>query len=64
MDKSRIKSMEDSFWKQIEETAKKHKDVDIILQDYKKLKEQKWSDEFLKGYVSCLSDLCLIKKLQ
>lgn len=59
----RIKAMDEHFWKQLEEQASKDEDLKLLLEYYKTLTTQKtWSEEFLKGYLSCISDLAIIKR--
>jgi hypothetical protein len=60
----RLKSLEDGFLKTVEEAAAKYSDIKILFDDYKKLKEQpRWTEEFLDGYLSCISDLIIVKKM-
>lgn len=62
MNNERIKQLEESANKELNELAQKHPDLKILLDDYNKLLTQKWSKDFLKGYISCINDLSLIKK--
>lgn len=58
MIKDRIKELNDSSIKRLEEYASKYQDIDNLYNDYKKIKEQKYfSDEFCEGYLACISDL-------
>ena len=60
----RIKQLNASFDKRMEEEAKKHPDIKILLDSYKKIKkDSKFSKEFLDGYLSCISDLVYVKKM-
>lgn len=62
MTEEKIKAMEESFFKELETLAKKHKDIRALLETYKNIKEQEtFSEEFLKGYISCISDLRYVK---
>lgn len=60
----RIKQLEDSSKKRFEEAAENYPDIKILWEDYHKLVGQAtWTTEFLDGYLSCISDLIMIKKL-
>jgi hypothetical protein len=60
--------LEDMTIKRMEEAASEYPDIKILWDDFNKLKNQKsgdspmWSDKFLEGYWSCISDLIYIKK--
>lgn len=60
-----LKKMDDSFKKTLQEAADKHPDIAILLSDYNKISKQdgKWTPEFLNGYLACISDLTIIKKM-
>jgi hypothetical protein len=46
-----------------EEAAEKYPDIKILWNDYNKLKTQpQWTEEFLNGYLACISDLIIVKK--
>ena len=57
--------MDESFKKTLQEAADKYPDVAILLSDYNKISKQegKWTKEFLDGYLSCISDLIIVKKM-
>ncbi len=60
----RIKQLEGGFHKKIEEAAKLYPDIKILWDDYNILvKEPRWTAEFLDGYLSCISDLIIVKKI-
>ena len=63
MDQERIKGMEASFEKRLEEAANEHPDIKILLDSYNKIKTQEWSKDFLDGYMSCISDLIYVKRM-
>ena len=64
MDNKRIESMNKSFMATLEQEASKHKDIKILLDDWKSLTNQgSWSKDFLDGYLASISDLILIKKM-
>lgn len=49
--------------KRFEEAAEKYPDIKMLWGDYNKLKTQpQWPEEFLNGYLSCISDLIIVKK--
>ena len=50
--------------KRFDEASEKYPDIKILLDDYEQLiMEPGWSEEFLKGYLSCISDLVIVKKI-
>ena len=60
----RIAQFEKSALDRFEEAADKYPDIKILWDDYNKLKGQaQWGEKFLEGYLSCISDLILIKKI-
>jgi len=62
----RIKQLNLYFFRTLEEAAIKYPDIKILLDDYNKIKDQensRWSKEFIEGYLSCMSDLIIIKKM-
>lgn len=60
----RIEQLKKSEFKRFEEAAAQYPDIKILLEDYERLKGQaRWSAEFLDGYLSCISDLIIIKKM-
>lgn len=64
MDEERKKQLNASFDRRMEEAAAKYPDIKILLSDLEKLKTQpQWSESFLEGYLACISDLVLIKKM-
>lgn len=64
MNSERIKQMQDSAIEDINKEAEKYPDIKILLDDYNTLKNQKsWTQDFLEGYLSCISDLKYIKKM-
>ena len=60
-----LNGMEESFQKALQEAADKHPDIAILLSGYNKISKQegKWTSEFLNGYLACISDLTIIKKM-
>ena len=50
--------------KEMKDFAKRYpKDIGRLYNSYKVLKTQSvWTDEFLKGYLSCIGDLIIIKR--
>lgn len=63
MEAMKIRMLEE-VKKRFEEAAEEYGDVKILYDSYKKLtKQKKWSEEFLEGYLSCISDLIYTKKL-
>lgn len=64
MKKERIDQLKSYFDKEMKEIAKSHPDIEILINDYESLKSNgKHSTEFLEGYMACISDLSIIKKL-
>lgn len=60
----RIKQLENASIKRLEEAAEKYPDIKILLDDYNSLKkEPRWTVEFLDGYLACISDLIIVKKM-
>ncbi len=62
----RIKQLSEATMKMFEESAKKYPDVKILLDDYSILKKEensRFTPEFLDGYLSCISDLIITKKM-
>jgi hypothetical protein len=60
----RIEQFKRADIKRFEEAAAKYPDIKILLEDYERLKAQpNWSAEFLDGYLSCISDLIIVKKM-
>lgn len=58
-----LKKIEEAAKKEMEEFALKYpKDIGLLYSSYTELLKQNWSEEFLKGYLSCISDLIIIKK--
>ena len=65
MDKDRLQKMEEASIKRLEDASEKYPDIKLLFDAYKKLQTQEiWSEEFLKGYLSCISDLVFIKKIK
>jgi len=61
MIEERKEAINKHFMKGLEES--KHEDIRLMVEDYKTLvKQGKHSEEFLKGYLSSISDLSIIKK--
>jgi heme oxygenase len=64
MTPERLDRLNKSAFKTVEEAAEKYKDIKILWEDYKSLeKKGTFSEEFLKGYFSSISDLIIIKKM-
>lgn len=59
-----IKKLEEDSIKELEEFAKKYpKDIGRLYDSYKTLlKQEYWTNDFLKGYLSTIYDLIIIKK--
>ena len=65
MDEERLKKMQETAFKALEEAGEKHPDIKELLKVYKELTTQsRWSKDFLDGYYACISDLNIIKKMQ
>ncbi len=65
MSKDRIESIMNSHTEHLEKMADEYPDVKILLDSYKKLLTQnRWSKDFLDGYLSCISDLTFVKRLK
>ena len=61
----RIEQLKKTELKRFEEAAEKYPDIKLLWNDYHTLKGQaRWSEEFLDGYLSCISDLIIIKKMK
>ena len=58
----RIKSINDHYERELQDSANKHPDIKDLLSEYNAISKQKWSEDFLKGYMACISDLMIIKK--
>lgn len=64
MDEERIKQLNASFNKRMEEAAVQYPDIKMLLESHAALKKQpQWSESFLEGYLACISDLILMKKM-
>ena len=63
--KERMEQLNASHLKNLEENAEKYPDIKKLLDDYKTLQTQeRWTKDFLDGYLSCISDLTFIKRLK
>ena len=64
MDEERIAQLNASFNKRMEEAASQYPDIKILLESHVALKNQpQWSESFLSGYLACISDLIIMKKM-
>lgn len=64
MDEERMNSLNASFDKRMEEAAAQYTDIKILLESHVALKKQpQWSESFLEGYMACISDLIIMKKM-
>ena len=64
MDENKLKRMEEDSYKRMEEYASKYKDIGMLWESYKNLKvQERWSKDFLDGYLATISDLIFIKKM-
>lgn len=60
-----IKILEEHSVKYYKQYSEKYlEDVGLLYNSYinELIKQENWSEEFLKGYLSCISDLIIIKK--
>ncbi len=58
-----LKKLEEDTIKRFEEAAIKWpNDIGLLYDSYISLKEQSWSEDFLKGYLATISDLIIIKE--
>lgn len=58
-----LNNLHRNMMQNFEDEANKHKDVRLLLDSYHTLKtQQRWPDQFLEGYLSCIGDLIFTKK--
>lgn len=56
--------LEESFFNRLNDDAAKYPDIKILVDSHHRLvKQNKFTEEFLSGYLACISDLTYIKKL-
>jgi hypothetical protein len=64
LDPIRLKSMEDSYWKDLNEMGELYPEIKKLLKSYRSIEAGgKFSKEFLDGYLAAIGDLKYIKKL-
>jgi hypothetical protein len=59
----RVSKIQAQMMENLEENAKKYPDIADLLNSYYELRKQGiWTQDFLDGYLACISDLTFTKK--